>query len=118
MAAAAKIVPILSAAPCGHPECSAPVAEMLAHLNGEELLAASRETSHVYNGHVLARAVLLMQLRSRCKNLRELAERMGTNKNRVYRWGKGTPATDAALHRGLQELVFFQEDPSPCPTRK
>lgn len=116
MASAAKIVsitPVSRALPCGHPECSATTAELLAQLDGEELLAASSESSNVFNGLVLARAVLLVQLRIRCPSLFDMAQRMGVKKNMIYRWARGIPITEGALRRALQELIFFLDDPRP-----
>lgn len=87
-------------------EEATPVRELVARFSGTELLAASRETSKTYNGKVLARALVLVQLRTHCHSLNELGRRFGTGKS-IYHWASERPVSTTFLERGLRELAFF-----------
>src|SRR5271163_4310262 len=60
-------------------------AEEYALLTGEEIFAASRETSRQYNGIVLAKAVVIVQTRLRCSSLAELGRRLGISRTMICR---------------------------------
>jgi hypothetical protein len=86
------------------------VAEEYALLSGEEILAASQETSRVYNGLVLAKVVLLVQIRLKCKSLSELAKRAGIPKSVIYRHARGAPSSTIISQRMLRDLACFLEE--------
>lgn len=106
MAAAAKLA--IAAGPCGHPECAVPPAELLATFSGEDLYEAVvlREESPKYNGQVLARAILITQVRTRCRSVRALANHLQVTRSSFYRWARGCPISDTLLHRALLVLVY------------
>ena len=83
------------------------VQEELAALNGRELLAASKETTNVYNGIVLARACLIVQCRLRCHRPQDLLRHLNGGKARVYRWMRGTPISDSFFERAIRDLAFL-----------
>jgi hypothetical protein len=108
MATAAKLATLPAPAA---PELS--VAEEYALLTSEEIFAASQETSRVYNGHIIAKAILLVQFRIRCRNLSEMAKRLGAPKNVLYRYAKGLPLSDHRLRRALRDLACFLDEQRP-----
>lgn len=93
------------------PELS--VAEELAHMSGEEILAASQETSKKFNGIVLSKAVLIVQCRVKCLSLSELAKRACVGKNAMYRFARGGPCGNTTLRRALRDLACFLEEQCP-----
>lgn len=91
------------------PELS--VAEEYARLTGEELAAASRETSRIYNGIVLARAVVIVQVKLHVSSLSKLARMLNRGTTIVYRWAEGThPIRDTTLEHALRDLVFLLDE--------
>lgn len=84
-------------------------AEVLASLPAEELLLASRETSRVYNGLVLAKAVVIVQTKLRCRFLNLLAHRMDIPTVTLYRWARGGPVSDKGMRHCLRELALTLE---------
>ena len=86
------------------------VAEELALLTGAELFDASQETSRVYNGHVIAKAVVIVQIRIHCPSLPDLARRIGVSKSIVYRHAAAHPLSDAMLHRAIRDLAILLDE--------
>jgi hypothetical protein len=82
-------------------------AELVARFSTEELFAASRETSLQYNGIVLAKALVIVQIRTRCTSLRETVQRIGIGKGTVYRWARGRGLSTPMLERALRQLAFL-----------
>jgi hypothetical protein len=82
-------------------------AELVASFNAAEFLQASRETSSKYNGLVMARALVLVQIRLRCFSVTELARRMGIGRVAVYRWVAAKPMSSGRLERSLKDLAFL-----------
>lgn len=85
-------------------------AEEYAQLTGEEIFAASRETSRVLNGQILAKAIVIVQLRTRCSNLTALASRIGWGRVKIYRGLSGRPINDSVLCHALYDLASFLEE--------
>src|SRR5271167_4372624 len=90
-------------------EDSHSVAELLAGFTGTELLAAAGETSRIYNGQVLAKAVVLTQVRLRCFSLSALGKRLGIGHVTIYRWAKGMPTSERALFHAIADLASLLE---------
>lgn len=90
---------------CIDPENASPT-EIVATFSGEELNAAAGETSNTYNGLVLARALVIVQTRTRCFSLQEFGERLGVGKSAVYRWAKGKPVSPSCYQRALHLLAM------------
>jgi hypothetical protein len=89
-------------------------AEEYAQLTGEEIFEASRETSKVYNGQVLSRAVVIVQCRIRCRSIRDLARATGIARVTMYRYANGMPKTDGTLRKALRDLAaLLAEDGKP-----
>jgi len=105
MATAAKLALVLP------PELS--VAEEMALFSGEEMFAASQETSHRFNGMVLAKAVVIVQCRVKCLSLPELAKRASVGKNAMYRYARGGPCTNNTLRRALRDLSCVLDEHLP-----
>jgi hypothetical protein len=90
-------------------------AEEYARLTGEEIFAASRETSRQFNGIVLARATVIVQTRLRCSSPVELARRMGVGKSIVYRHIAARPISEHLFRRSLRDLaILLEEEGIPC----
>jgi hypothetical protein len=89
------------------------VAEEYAQLSGEDIFAATRETSKVYNGQVLAKAVLIVQTRMRCSNLTKLASYLGVGRVTAYRWVSGRPVTDYKFSSAMRNLAALLEEADP-----
>jgi len=106
MAAAAK----LALVPAPDPEEALSAAEEYALLSGEEIFAASQETSRIYNGRVLAKAVLLVQTRIQCHSLNELAKCLGIPRQTCYRRARGVPCSANTLHRALRDLAYYLDE--------
>jgi hypothetical protein len=85
-------------------------AEEYAHLTGEEIFAASRETSKTYNGQVLARAVVIVQCRTHCMSLVNLAKAAGIGRVTMYRYASSKPITDGTLRKALRDLAALLEE--------
>jgi hypothetical protein len=98
---------------------SAPSAtEEYALLTGEEIFAASRETSRQFNGIVLAKAIVIVQTRTRCSNLTTLAKQLELGRVTLYRYVTGRPCNDTVFRRMLRDLAILLEDShekrAPC----
>ena len=85
-------------------------AEEYALLTGEEIFAASRETSRQFNGIVLAKATVIVQTRLRCSSPVELARRMGVGKSIVYRHIAARPISEHLFRRYLRDLAILLEE--------
>jgi hypothetical protein len=85
-------------------------AEEYARLSGEEIYAASQETSKKFNGMVLAKAVVLVQCRVKCMNLTDLALLLDVGRVTVYRWARGLPCSESLFRRALRELALLLAD--------
>jgi|SRR5208282_1323070 len=101
MAAAAKLALVPDVAAGG----ALSVAEEYAQLSGKEILAASQETSRIYNGKVLAHAVVLVQCRIRCLSLSELAKLIGVGRVTIYRYASGKPMADWTFRKSIRDLA-------------
>lgn len=89
------------------PELS--VAEELALLTGQEMVSASQETSRIYN-QVIAKAVVIVQIRIHCPSLPDLAKRIGVSKSILYRQAAARPLSDIMLRRALRDLALLLEE--------
>jgi hypothetical protein len=85
-------------------------AEEYALLTGEEIFAASRETSRQYNGVVLAKAVVIVQTRLRCSSLAELGRRLHLSRSMMARHAKALPTSDHHFHRSMSDLAILLEE--------
>lgn len=91
---------------CGiDPEKASP-AELVASFTDKDLNAAARETSKVFNGLVLARALVIVQARTRCFSLQEFGDRIGVGRNAIYRMAKGKPVTNLWYERTIRLLAL------------
>ncbi len=85
-------------------------AEIVAGFTGTDLLAASTETSPIYDGLVISKAVAIVQHRLRCRNLLELKKRLNVSKTTLYRAYTAQPvlrhATFERLMSDLAVLLF------------
>ena len=90
---------------CIDPEKASP-AELVASFSDKELNAAARETSKVLNGLVLARALVIVQARTRCFSLQEFGHRIGVDKGAIYRMAKGRPVTNGCYERTIKLLAM------------
>jgi hypothetical protein len=107
--AAAQVIPI--------DEDSTSPAELVAQFSGADLLAASQDTSPQYRGMVIAKAVVIVQTRLRCRNIYTLAKRMGISKSIMFRWATAKPVSSHhRFSRALRELAFQLADSSPVLT--
>jgi hypothetical protein len=80
--------------------------EIVSTFSDKELFEAARETSDIFNGLVLSRALVIVQARTRCFSLLEFGERLGMGKTSVYRWAKGKPTTAACYERAIRLLAI------------
>jgi hypothetical protein len=85
-------------------------AEEYALLTGEEIFAASRETSRVYNGLVLAKATVIVQTRIRCSSLKSFAKRLGISRPTLYRHVQAWPISDQIFARSMRDLAILLEE--------
>jgi len=85
-------------------------AELLARMSGQEIFDASQETSRVYNGHVIAKAIVIVQIRVHCPSLPDLARRIGVSKSIVYSHAAAHPLSDAMLHRAIRDLAILLDE--------
>ena len=89
--------------PLLHEEFSTPT-EIVASFTGAELLAAQQETSPIYDGIVLSRAVRIVKYRTGM-SLCKIAERMRCSKTTVFRLARGFPCiSHKRCERTLAEL--------------
>jgi len=88
------------------------VAEEYAQLSGKEILAASQETSRIYNGRVLAHAVVIVQCRIHCLSLRELAKLIGMGRVTIYRYASGKPMSDWTFRKAIRDLAALLAEAS------
>jgi hypothetical protein len=102
MATAAKLATI--------PPAELSVAEEYAQLTGEEIFAASQETSSQYNGIVLAKAIVIVQTRMRCSSLPALARLIGIGKVSMYRYAKARPVPKHVFHRAIRDLAILLDE--------
>src|SRR5208337_4539860 len=86
------------------------VAEEYALLTGEEIFAASRETSRQYNGIVLSKAVVIVQVRLRCTSLAELGRHLRISRSVMSRHVSAHPISDHHFHRSMCDLVILMEE--------
>jgi hypothetical protein len=87
------------------------VAEEYALLTGEEIFAASRETSNQYNGVVLAKAVVIVQTRLRCSSLVELGRRMGVSRGTICRYaGARRMISNQLFHHAIRDLAILLDE--------
>ena len=86
------------------------VAEEYALLTGEEIFAASRETSRQYNGIVLAKAVVIVQTRLRCTSLADLGRRLHLSRSMISRHCHAHPISDHHFHRSMSDLAILMEE--------
>jgi hypothetical protein len=80
-------------------------AEEYALLTGEEIRAASMETSNQYNGIVLAKAVVIVQTRLRCRSLRSLSRLIGRSHSTINRYAKGFPLRESDFQHAMRDLA-------------
>ena len=86
------------------------VAEEYALLTGEEIFAASRETSRQYNGIVLAKAVVIVQTRLRCSSLAELGRRLGISRTMICRHAAAQPISNHSFLRAMRDLAILLDE--------
>jgi hypothetical protein len=87
------------------------VAEEYDLLTGEDIFAASAETSRIYNAQVLAKAIVIVQTRLRISSLSRMARMLGRGTTIVYRWAEGThPIGATAMEHALRDLIFLLDE--------
>lgn len=101
---------ILTFVPASDPDDRLSSSELVGKFSDLDLLAAARETSKIYNGLVLAKAVAFVQTRLRCSSLSELAKRMGISRPTIYREVNGSPVSDLQFNRKIRELAALLEE--------
>jgi hypothetical protein len=96
---------------CDHePNETLSAAEEYALLTGEEIFAASRETSSIFNGRVLARAIVIVQTRIRCLSLPEFAKKMDIPRMTMYRHARGNPCSATVFRRAMRDLAILLDE--------
>jgi TPP-dependent indolepyruvate ferredoxin oxidoreductase alpha subunit len=85
-------------------------AELVSRFSDAEIFSASQETTRIYNGKVLAKAVIIVQTRTHYSSLRELAKHMGVSKSVIYRQARGLPLSDQMFHRAIRDLALLLEE--------
>jgi len=82
-------------------------AEILAGCSGAELLALAAETSPVYDGLVLGKALEIAQRRIGLNTL-QIGKRLGVGKSTIYRALLGKPIRNhGRFERGMRELALL-----------
>lgn len=85
-------------------------AELLARFSGPEIFSASQETSRIFNGCVIAKAVVIVQTLVHCSSLLDLARRLHVSKSTLYRQVKGLPLSDPMFYRAIRDLALLLEE--------